>query len=409
MKDLSLVLRKVQTVVDTLREAAIAPRVARSIGGRLEGGTTSYDFAVYFADSDKLLYQLQAWISTLEQLPTAGMNVVLVVKSPSVARALAAQSHLPILLTRSMAAIETFVAAHGVAGIFYVNNSQANFTALRMTGPAHIHLNHGESEKSSMVSNQLKAYDYAFIAGDAAEERILAHIKRVQRSSLIKIGRPQLDLLESPEASSILGARSTVLYAPTWEGDTKDMAYSSIATVGMRFVREVLSDGRFTLVFRPHPKTGSWSRDAARALKNIKTQIKAADANDPTAGHRLDDVADPAASIGRSDIVVSDVSAMAMDAIGLNHRILLLDNFEVPRKHTDKDPAQTMAQCVPSVSKDYKGNFAQLLAGVIGSRIPADQERFRRHVFGDPALGTGTGRFVEACGDIKNNLLKGLS
>ena len=401
MRDLSVVIRKMQSGFDTLKEAAISPKVVRSINSRRMSGATSFDFAVYFADSGKLLYQLDAWLRPFEQLEAAGMNIILVLKSPTVALAMAEQSSLPILVTRSMATIESFISSHEIAGVFYVNNSQANFTALRMTGPAHIHLNHGESEKSSMLSNQIKAYDYAFIAGNAAEERIMAHIKGVHRSALIKIGRPQLDVADLSEPDSKAGARSTILYAPTWEGDSKDMAYSSITTVGVRLVNEVLADGRYTLVFRPHPKTGSWSQDAAKALKNIKSQIKAAKASDPSAGHRVDETEDPCTSIMRSTVVVADVSAMAMDAIGLNRRLLLLDGIAGRHDYAARNESPTMAKSVPSVTPDFNGSFADLLGTIIDSQIPAGQEQFRVHVFGESSLGTGTRRFVEACEAIK--------
>ena len=114
-----------------------------------------------------------------------------------------------------------------------MNNNQANFTALRVNGPAHVHLSHGESEKSSMVSNQLKAYDFAFIAGQASHERITAGVPRFDERHLVHIGRPQLGFPGTAGFGPAAGA-TTVLYAPTWEGDSPAMAYSSLKTHGRR-------------------------------------------------------------------------------------------------------------------------------------------------------------------------------
>ena len=58
--------------------------------------------------------------------------------------------------------------------IVYVNNGVGNFQSLAVTDLVHVHVNHGESDKVCMVSNQVKAYDRVFVAGEAAVQRHLA-------------------------------------------------------------------------------------------------------------------------------------------------------------------------------------------------------------------------------------------
>ena len=53
----------------------------------------------------------------------------------------------------------------------YVNNGVSNFQSLAAPTMLHVHVNHGESDKLSMVSNQAKAYDRVFVAGEAAVRR----------------------------------------------------------------------------------------------------------------------------------------------------------------------------------------------------------------------------------------------
>ena len=53
----------------------------------------------------------------------------------------------------------------------YVNNGRSNFQTLSYAPALHVHINHGESDKLSMVSNQAKAYDAVFTAGPAALRR----------------------------------------------------------------------------------------------------------------------------------------------------------------------------------------------------------------------------------------------
>ena len=47
----------------------------------------------------------------------------------------------------------------------YVNNSNRNFQSLNNPRMLHVHVNHGESDKLSSFSNQVKAYDRVFVAG----------------------------------------------------------------------------------------------------------------------------------------------------------------------------------------------------------------------------------------------------
>lgn len=395
MPDFSTLYRKTKTTWGKTHATVLTPRLRRSIRLRTPPASGGFDFLVYFADSPELLYQLKQWIVPLENLAANGSRVVFVLNNALSARELGLLTTLPILLTRSMAEIEQFVEAQGVRGVFYVNNSQANFTALRMTQPVHIHLNHGESEKTSMVSNQLKAYDYAFVAGDAAANRILSKVDKLDPAHLVKIGRPQLDL-----DASLIPAKAeniSVLYAPTWEGDSRAMAYSSLNSIGMRLVQELVADDRFTLVFRPHPKTGTWSRETARSLRLVTDEIKANAKNGQAGRHHIDTGMDPTASIAGSDIVIADNSAMAMDAIGLGVHLLAVSPD--PTATLQQRPADLLSLygAAPTIGADHRGNFAETILAIVNSPIQENQVAFQRHLFGDPVLGTGTERFISAC------------
>ncbi|MGL3806098.1 CDP-glycerol glycerophosphotransferase family protein [Paeniglutamicibacter sp. R2-26] len=330
----------------------------------------------------------------MEALAKSGLEVGYVVADPFVARTLSERTYLPVLLTRSMESYEDFILARNVRAVFYVNNSQANFTALRVTSPIHIHLNHGESDKVSMVSNQLKAYDFAFVAGDAAVARILSVVRRFDRERLFTIGRPQLD--DFPDIIQPTGLRIRVLYAPTWEGDSRQMAYSSLPNIGMAIVEELLNDNRFTVVFRPHPKSGTWSRETLEALKKIESRIANAAARNPEAGHRTDKSTNATAAIVSSDVVVADNSAMTMDAVGLDKPVILSTSDSVLRQSERSKSLRMTISALRQVSPDEIGNIADLVYEAATGPIPSAQTVFRDFVFGAPSLGTGTERFIEA-------------
>ena len=103
--------------------------------------------------------------------------------------------------------------------ILYVNQNTRNFQMMRYGERWHVFINHGESDKMYMTSNQYKTYDYAFIAGDAARARLTKALWNYDVDSrTIAIGRPQTDHLGG-EPAYTPDDRTVVFYAPTWEGD----------------------------------------------------------------------------------------------------------------------------------------------------------------------------------------------
>src|SRR5690606_27208275 len=105
-------------------------------------------------------------------------------------------------------------------------------------------------------SSQYKAYDYSFIAGSAARERLRTALWGFDTDHrTFEIGRPQADHFvgEPPYAPD---ERTVVLYAPTWEGDRSSMGYGSVASHGESLVSTLLADPRFRVIYRPHPRTG---------------------------------------------------------------------------------------------------------------------------------------------------------
>ena len=81
-----------------------------------------------------------------------------------------------------------------------------------------------------MASNNAKAYDRVFVAGEAAVQRHIEGLLEFDTSRLVRVGRPQLDLRPDPLLAPT--TRRTVLYAPTWEGDADYNDYTSVDTIG---------------------------------------------------------------------------------------------------------------------------------------------------------------------------------
>lgn len=375
--------------------STLAEPAARKALANQEPMPETVPFALYFSDAPRGLYQLEQWLLPLKQLATSVGPVVIIAGNTLTALSLRELTDLPILLATSSATIENFVRSRSVDVIFYVNNNQANFTTLRINGPAHVHLSHGESEKSSMTSNQLKAYDFCFIAGTASRERILASVPRFDPAKLVHIGRPQLDRLEAPQSCEGLNPLS-VLYAPTWEGDSPAMAYGSVAAPGAELAAQILDDSRFRLVYRPHPKLGSLSSTHRAADQKIRAGIRRQAAAGFTHRAALDENRNPLESINRAGLVITDISAMAMDTIGLNKKLLVL----TPPTFT-ADTAREMPMLAAIKHwQSLPADPLEELLNIAHAPVPDAQVQYRDHVFGSEAIGTGTERFIAASANL---------
>ncbi|GMA25098.1 hypothetical protein GCM10025864_28570 [Luteimicrobium album] len=239
----------------------------------LLGGSLPQRVMVYFPDPPGSLYQIEQWYPTLRALD-AELGVVVVLQDSRTARAVRERSGLDAVVVAESTTLDDLLSRSPIALCLYVNHNPANFTNLRLGQLVHVSLMHGDSDKSVSVSNQLKAYDYAFVAGQAAVDRIAASVADYDATArCLPVGRPQIDeLLQEVETLGHSEAngdtRRTVLYAPTWEGPQSTAAYGSVATHGEALVRSLLDDGRFRVVYRPHPSRGSGRRSTRPPMRS---------------------------------------------------------------------------------------------------------------------------------------------
>ena len=219
---------------------------------------------------------------------------------------------LPLVFARRLRDLEDVLQTSDPKVCLYVNNSMNNFQPLSWRRALHVHLNHGESDKVSMSSNQVKAYDTVFVAGEAAARRYLDNLIAFDGEKLVPVGRPQLDF----EFPRVLGpaSRPTVMYAPTWEGDTPAMDYTSLPKYGLALVQALLEDEGFRIVYKPHPRIEEGSPAVATAHKRIVKTLAAANGSLPPAEHHVVEIEeDILPFFGASDILVTDVSSVALD------------------------------------------------------------------------------------------------
>jgi hypothetical protein len=354
----------------------------------------------YFADDTTRTYQLVQWLDVLELLDTRH-RVAVVVRDPASGAVLAGQTSLPVRVAPSLTELTELYDELDAAVVLYCNNSMLNFQSLLSSRQLHVHVNHGESDKQSMASNNAKAYDRVFVAGEAAVQRHLTALMELDAGKLVRVGRPQLDLRPLSLLPATDPTRRTVLYAPTWEGDADYNDYTSVTLLGERIVSEILDVPDVRLVYKPHPKIVTSRTPAVRAAhRRILAQVVDAARRDPRAGHQALVAGDVLAVVPDCHALVTDVSSVGLDWLYLRtERPLFLTD-----PHGDADRLRTevpVSRCADVVDAATVGRLSTTLA----ERLEHDEHQLaraamRHHYFDDLQIGESTVRFLDAVGEL---------
>lgn len=352
----------------------------------------------YFADDPTRVYQLLQWIPVLERLD-ATHPVGILTRDAETRAIVEERTSLPVHFAPGFADLAQLYDDLDTKVVVYCNNSMWNFNSLLDGRMLHVHINHGESDKHSMVSNNAKAYDRVFVAGEAAVQRHRAALMELDESRLVRVGRPQLDLRPAPLLPR--SDRRTVLYAPTWEGDAEYNDYTSVDVFGADIVRSVLAVDDVRLVYKPHPKiTSSLTpaiRDGHQAILDL---IERAAEHDPEAGHAAIWQGDILAVFPGCDAMITDVSSVGLDWLYLqtDKPILITDRHHDAERLRQDVP---VSRCADVVDAD---NLAEL-TDLLSDRLDHDEHRMaraamRHHYFDDNGVGDSTVRFVEAITEL---------
>ena len=354
--------------------------------------------AAYFAGDPSRTYQLIQWLEVLEAMQQVH-PVCLVLRDPASAAVIEARTDLPVLTAETLADLAELYAELDPRVVLYCNNSPQNFDSLLDGRRLHVHINHGESDKQSMASNNAKAYDRVFVAGEAAVQRYVSGLLEFDASKLVRIGRPQLDLRRTPLVAP--SPRRTVLYAPTWEGDADYNDYTSVDTMGESLVRAILGVPDVRLVYKPHPKvTTSRTPSVAGAHLEVLHLLAEAAERDPAAGHVPVLAGDILAVMPACDAIVTDVSSVGLDWLYLHtdKPIFLTD------RHGDADELREqipISRCADVIGADDLESLPALLA----DRLERDEHQLarramRHHYFDDLHVGDSTARFLGAVSEL---------
>ncbi|MET0590416.1 MAG: CDP-glycerol glycerophosphotransferase family protein [Naasia sp.] len=372
-----------------VRQRSHQVRLRKALASRPALVPGTYDIAVYFADAAVNMYQIRQWYKPLLELDRTH-RVLLLSRSASAANAMLEETTLPVAFVRRVDDLERIVAEQPMKIVLYVNQNTRNFQMMRYGRRWHVFVNHGESDKMYMTTNQFKAYDYSFIAGEAARrrlQRVLWDYDFDKRA--IEIGRPQADHY-SGDLPFTPDGRSVVLYAPTWEGDRSSAAYGSVASHGVELVRALVATGRHRVVYRPHPRSGVVDPGYGAANREIIQILERANAADPAAVHVHDTGADIGWQLAIADVAVVDISAMVYDRLA-SGKPLLVTRPASNEAHIDEGGYLSDAEWLEA------GDASRIVERM--ADLETDEASRARlstwveHYFGDTSPGATTARF----------------
>ncbi|GAB3273729.1 CDP-glycerol glycerophosphotransferase family protein [Arthrobacter pigmenti] len=351
------------------------------------------EIVVYFGDTAAKLYQLEQWLPVLEQL-NQHHKVLLMFRKVTALREFKKRSSLSMMFVRRFEDVMALYDANDYRLGIYVNNGVNNFQSLSFSRMVHVHVNHGESDKLSMVSNQAKAYDKVFIAGPAALERHRSVLLDFDESKLMMVGRPQLDL-EFPSELPRTDLR-TIMYAPTWEGENESNNYTSLDMYGRDIIDSLLTLPATRVVYKPHPRVAaSDNPDILGAHEYIVSTLEEASLNH-NAAHEISTEGNILAMFNDVDALVTDVSSVGLDFLYLHpEKPLILTDRRTERAQLERDAP--IARACPIIDE----NTTTAIYGMITEAVEENNNRqlraeMRKFYFGDFTKGDSTRAFVTA-------------
>ena len=363
-------------------------RSGRANDNEMAGIPVPARVVAYFGDGPDKLYQLTQWLPVLQTLNEVE-PFVLVFRKIEAYRAAKRLTSLPRIFIRRFSGLMDLYENNDFELILYVNNAMSNFQSIEDPRPVHVHINHGESDKLSMVSNRAKAYDFVFVAGPAAVERHKARLIDFDANKLVTTGRPQLDIAfpaELPGSTS-----KTVMYAPTWEGENDENNYTSVDVYGVSIVERLLALPNTRVIYKPHPRVAdSRTPEMAVAHQRICELIDGAGAE-----HQIVLDGNILAMFGQVDVLVTDISSVGLDYLYLRPEkpLILTDRRSDVIRRSEDAPISRACHVIDESNVLILDQ--QLEGWISDDDLVGARQTARAFYFDDIQRGESTTKFLE--------------
>ncbi|OAQ15838.1 hypothetical protein F480_04285 [Bibersteinia trehalosi Y31] len=356
------------------------------------------DIAIYFDGKMGNLYQVEQWLGPFKALAKE-RDIVFIVRVKEVFDWISNNTEFPVVYCKVIDEVMKVYEEGKFKCVLYVNNGQKNFQSLIISDVYHVHINHGESDKLSTISNQAKAYDYVFISGQAAYDKYNNNLINKDMNKFIKIGRPQLEHIEkiecpdinkpNPASSYNVPNRKVVLYAPTWEATYESMNYTSLNDFGMKIIDEVMAQDDLFLIYKPHPNTGSRDPQSKLINEQIINKLKKYYKGKAITSGDINSLYE------HVDIAIFDNSAVAIDYLATDKPMLMTDMFYRTPFRNDKPIITTATKLV---SEDNINNLINILRNEIkNDTVSIERKKVKEYFLGniDYKNGESTRMFID--------------
>ncbi|WP_330342930.1 hypothetical protein [Streptomyces sp. NBC_00557] len=262
----------VLVLVPYVRGRKIPPK-AEVVLAAVDDWLASYkpETVLYFSGSKDSAYQVNMWLETMEQLDT---RPLIILRERAILNNLAPTTVPVICVPGGVHLMNLDLSTVRVA--LYAANVGKNIHLLRVPTMKHVFIGHGDSDKLASVNPYSKVYDEVWTAGRAGRDRYAIADVGVRDEDIVEVGRPQLASIQTwqgvPE-----GRIPTVLYAPTWEGWDGNPGNTSIVLAGENIVKKLVkADPPVRVLYKPHPFTGTVSKEAGAAHRRITALVEKA-------------------------------------------------------------------------------------------------------------------------------------
>jgi hypothetical protein len=326
----------------------------------------------YFSSPADGTYALGVWASVINALERP---VLVVLREPT--HLVGTETILkPTVVARTVMDLMA-VTPSTVRVVLYPTNVVRNDEMIRIPGPMHCFIGHGDSDKVGSFSPLNRMYDEIWVAGRAAIDRYAAVDEGIDLNVLRAVGRPQLaDIRRAAPAAERADKRLTVLYAPTWEGFFDEADYSSVAAMGERIVRGCLDAGADVL-FKPHPLTGHRLPEAGRAREAIDDLVRRAGGGSEIVAPTPNSLYE---AFNRADLLISDISSVITDFLASRKPYAVSNRRDMP-------DAEFRAVFPSSSAAELLGSDLATLPTALADAAGADPRRAQRESLAEHLLG----------------------
>jgi hypothetical protein len=285
------------------------------------------EIVIYFFGGMGQTYQIKQWIDTFKEL-NKKHEITIVVRNFAVYRFWKINLPFKIIYAHTIDDLLSFYEMYKPKVVIYINNGFKNFQSLIYEDGLHVHINHGESDKSSDHSNQVKGYDYIFVHGPNGYDNYMKYLIRLDPNQLIQTGRPQLDFIKPIEIDTL--GKKVIIYAPTWEATHRSMRYTSVDIYGQKIVDTILSSDEYFLIYKPHPNLGANDKNVKEIHNQILKKVEESNSAITITNRDVNDI------YPIVDFAIFDMSSIMTDYLNVEKPFLLADIFD-PLVHKIED------------------------------------------------------------------------